>query len=98
MFAMWMLSYTDLTRRDTNTLSYICFCVFVIATKKLLVNYCHQNRYIMKGFVCVCSYLYIFLFHSLGKGEDKEYPTIGARLIRLEDKVGTLQFVCFDCE
>uniref|UniRef100_A0A3Q0SVI1 Potassium voltage-gated channel subfamily KQT member 1 n=1 Tax=Amphilophus citrinellus TaxID=61819 RepID=A0A3Q0SVI1_AMPCI len=27
--------------------------------------------------------------------EDKEYPTIGARLIRLEDKVGTLQRVCF---
>lgn len=25
-----------------------------------------------------------------GKGEDKEYPTIGARMIRLEDKVGTL--------
>lgn len=24
-----------------------------------------------------------------GKGEDKEYPTIGARMIRLEDKVGT---------
>lgn len=31
-----------------------------------------------------------FFFHSPGKGEDKEYPTIGARLIRLEDKVGTL--------
>uniref|UniRef100_A0A3B3D963 Potassium voltage-gated channel subfamily KQT member 1 n=1 Tax=Oryzias melastigma TaxID=30732 RepID=A0A3B3D963_ORYME len=26
-----------------------------------------------------------------GKGEDKEYHTIGARMIRLEDKVGTLQ-------
>uniref|UniRef100_A0A087Y2G9 Potassium channel voltage dependent KCNQ C-terminal domain-containing protein n=1 Tax=Poecilia formosa TaxID=48698 RepID=A0A087Y2G9_POEFO len=25
--------------------------------------------------------------HSLGKGEDKEYPTIGARMIRMEDKV-----------
>lgn len=25
-----------------------------------------------------------------GKGEDKEYPTIGARMIRLEDKVGVL--------
>ncbi|KAI4825447.1 hypothetical protein KUCAC02_021127, partial [Chaenocephalus aceratus] len=35
-----------------------------------------------------------------GKGEDKEYPTIGARLIRLEDKVGTLLLltVCFVCE
>lgn len=27
---------------------------------------------------------------SAGKGEDKEYPTIGARMIRLEDKVDTL--------
>ncbi|KAF0040606.1 hypothetical protein F2P81_006504 [Scophthalmus maximus] len=27
---------------------------------------------------------------SPGKGEDKEYPTIGARLIRLEDKTFTL--------
>uniref|UniRef100_A0A3Q4HU28 Potassium voltage-gated channel subfamily KQT member 1 n=1 Tax=Neolamprologus brichardi TaxID=32507 RepID=A0A3Q4HU28_NEOBR len=25
----------------------------------------------------------------------KEYPTIGARLIRLEDKVGTIELVCF---
>uniref|UniRef100_A0A4W6CWC4 Potassium voltage-gated channel subfamily KQT member 1 n=1 Tax=Lates calcarifer TaxID=8187 RepID=A0A4W6CWC4_LATCA len=32
----------------------------------------------------------LFFFCSSGKGEDKEYPTIGARLIRLEDKVGTL--------
>lgn len=45
---------------------------------------------------CVCVYicLIIFLFslflYSPGKGEDKEYPTIGARMIRLEDKVGTL--------
>lgn len=29
-------------------------------------------------------------FPLAGKGEDKEYPTIGARMIRLEDKVGTL--------
>lgn len=29
-------------------------------------------------------------FGSPGKGEDKEYPTIGARLIRLEEKVVTL--------
>lgn len=33
---------------------------------------------------------FYFCFRSAGKGEDKEYPTIGARLIRLEDKVGTL--------
>uniref|UniRef100_A0A3P8SCE5 Potassium voltage-gated channel subfamily KQT member 1 n=1 Tax=Amphiprion percula TaxID=161767 RepID=A0A3P8SCE5_AMPPE len=32
------------------------------------------------------------------KGEDKEYPTIGARMIRLEDKVGTLRCVCFVCK
>lgn len=46
-------------------------------------------------FVCV-GMLNVFLhfLNSLGKGEDKEYPTIGARLIRLEDKVGTLQSVC----
>lgn len=31
-----------------------------------------------------------FFLQFPGKGEDKEYPTIGARLIRLEDKVGTL--------
>ncbi|KAK5612658.1 Potassium voltage-gated channel subfamily KQT member 1 [Crenichthys baileyi] len=31
-----------------------------------------------------------------GKGEDKEYPTIGARMIRLEDKVGMPQCLCFD--
>lgn len=43
-------------------------------------------------------YIYIpffYLFFFLGKGEDKEYPTIGARLIRLEDKVGTIERVCF---
>lgn len=41
----------------------------------------------------------LFFVHFPGKGEDKEYPTIGARLIRLEDKVGTLLAfsVCFIC-
>lgn len=39
------------------------------------------------------TYMCIFFPVLLGKGEDKEYPTIGARLIRLEDKVGTLQRV-----
>lgn len=45
--------------------------------------------------MCVCVYMFDYIFVSLffyspGKGEDKEYPTIGARMIRLEDKVGTL--------
>lgn len=43
-------------------------------------------------YVCVykCLIFLVTFFHFPGKGEDKEYPTIGARLIRLEDKVGTL--------
>uniref|UniRef100_A0A3B4FKC8 Potassium voltage-gated channel subfamily KQT member 1 n=1 Tax=Pundamilia nyererei TaxID=303518 RepID=A0A3B4FKC8_9CICH len=41
----------------------------------------------------LCFMLFVVL--SIRKGEDKEYPTIGARLIRLEDKVGTIERVCF---
>uniref|UniRef100_A0A3Q3JX07 Potassium voltage-gated channel subfamily KQT member 1 n=1 Tax=Monopterus albus TaxID=43700 RepID=A0A3Q3JX07_MONAL len=40
--------------------------------------------------LCFFFFSFSFLSHLAGKGEDKEYPTIGARLVRLEDKVGTL--------
>lgn len=42
-------------------------------------------------FTVYCNFFSILVLSRLaGKGEDKEYPTIGARMIRLEDKVGVL--------
>uniref|UniRef100_A0A3Q3B226 Potassium voltage-gated channel subfamily KQT member 1 n=1 Tax=Kryptolebias marmoratus TaxID=37003 RepID=A0A3Q3B226_KRYMA len=43
--------------------------------------------------VCIKMLCLSFL-KTPGKGEDKEFPTIGARLIRMEDKVGTPRSVC----
>lgn len=59
-----------------------------------------KHIYIRTELLCVFIYVWFYsCFHSPGKGEDKEYPTIGARLIRLEDKVGTLLAlgVCVFC-
>lgn len=87
---------------------FICFYVPVIPPSKIRLNTVKpvlvvggSRIYVETGMLVSSCMLWIYSsFHSPGKGEDKEYPTIGARLIRLEDKVGTLLAlrVCFVCK
>uniref|UniRef100_A0A3Q2Q662 Potassium voltage-gated channel subfamily KQT member 1 n=1 Tax=Fundulus heteroclitus TaxID=8078 RepID=A0A3Q2Q662_FUNHE len=63
--------------------------------RDVIEQYSQGHLNMMLFYELFSNFFFSFLFNLQGKGEDKEYPTIGARMIRLEDKVGMPK--CSDC-